>query len=557
MENQQGREFSFKTKSTLSAQEYQKSANEKLFENQKAIQAIGNTNNVAEITLRDKLLKENNALAAGADAAQRAVDFENVLKRDGVLNGYELGRITNKEKFALKLADHNAAIVKAQTAINFANTAGENVLDRAQRESLSLSDQAFRKLMQDNIQTFQGSQADKDRAVAELNRAFDEKLATRGAAQKDTQLSIQERAQVLDDFYKKGMLGIEEAAAKAVSLGSKSKTDQIQYFSNVDRLNAYANNTLGDKTAEFEQALLDYNKTTSYEWNGQKYVVEAPALGNQLQEAIIARQENFPDLTPLNLPEGSLNRASAETVKTGQGGDDATMTKFDSAEFNQSLYTPETGINFDSPEWDRIPVNIVDEGVDYQRSTGMGEVFQRIGNYFTENMREVAGFAPMDRRGKEIVQADKDINLLREALLMEINNWTDGRVLKTTQDALRATLKDLKPGIWTSDEGAQSTLESTMEFMGKAFGDYAVVDPKYNPSGEGEFSREQILTARKRAGEIRGLIAEVRAMDKAYNIYFDSITPGGSGDRTTPLDGNLSNETRSIINQMLEANKNK
>jgi hypothetical protein len=46
-----------------------------------------------------------------------------------------------------------------------------------------------------------------------------------------------------------------------------SKTATLQYLTNADRVTAYANDRLGDQTAEFEQAILDY-VTPSREWNG-------------------------------------------------------------------------------------------------------------------------------------------------------------------------------------------------------------------------------------------------------------------------------------------------
>ena len=557
--------FSFKTKSTLSAQAYQTSANAKLFENQKAIQAIGNTNDVAEITLRDKLLKENEVLAAGVGAAQRAVDFENVLKLEGVKTASQIKVMGVGAEQDKALATHRGAITAKQTSLNQAFTAGENVLNRIENKDARISNQEFQKLLQNDMQDFQGTQKEKDRVIEGINRAFDEKLATRGADQKDTQLTIQERAQALDEFYKSGMLSVEEAALSAVKLGSEAVTNQINFFADENRLQKYANNKLTPtETAQFEGALLNYNKTTSgVTWDGKKFTQEAPALAPMLREAIITRQQNFPDLPKPKLGETALLRPASSTVTGGGDGDtvtgggdgdtvtDADALQYDSPEFKQQLWSAERGVNLNSPEWDRVPTEIIDEGVKYERATGMGEVLTRVGNYFTENLRELGGFRPMDRSQKELVQADKDIDTLRETILMEVTNWSENRVLATTQKALRKNLEDLKPGIWKSDEGALFTLQAVRGNLARAFGNYASKDPLYNPDVVGQYTKTQVTESRARSTEIRGMIAEVNLLERAYSTYLDGlVAPGRSTDGNAEVGDTT--ETRSIIRKMIK-----
>jgi len=550
--------FDFMSKETISAQAFKTASNAKLFENQKAIQAIGNTNNAAEITLRDRLLKENEALAAGVDATQRSVDFENVLKRDGILRRHELTKIQDSNEFTVKFANHNAAIMAKQTSLNQAFTAGENVLNRIENKDARISNQEFQKLLQNDMQDFQGTQKQKDRVIAGINRAFDEKLATRGADQKDTQLTIQERAQALDEFYKSGMLSVEEAALSAISLGTKSTTDQINFFADEERLRKYANNEMSKtETSQFEGALLNYNKTSSYEWNGNLMTTKAPELSPELKTAIILRQQNFPNLNKPSLSENALLMPITSTVEDGDAvtdGDtvtDAKALKYDSPEFKQKLWSAEYGLNLASPEWDRVPTEIIDKDIKYERATGMGEVLTRVGNYFTENLRELGGFRPMDRSQKELVQADKDIDTLRETILMEVTNWSENRVLATTQKALRKNLEDLKPGIWKSDEGALFTLQAVRGNLARAFGNYASKDPLYNPDVVGQYTKTQVTESRARSTEIRGMIAEVNLLERAYSTYLDGlVAPGRSTDGEAAV-GDVT-ETRGIIRNMIK-----
>jgi len=550
--------FDFMSKETISAQAFKTASNAKLFENQKAIQAIGNTNNAAEITLRDRLLKENEALAAGVDATQRSVDFENVLKRDGILRRHELTKIQDSNEFTVKFANHNAAIMAKQTSLNQAFTAGENVLNRIENKDARISNQEFQKLLQNDMQDFQGTQKQKDRVIAGINRAFDEKLATRGADQKDTQLTIQERAQALDEFYKSGMLSVEEAALSAISLGTKSTTDQINFFADEERLRKYANNEMSKtETSQFEGALLNYNKTSSYEWNGNLMTTKAPELSPELKTAIILRQQNFPNLNKPSLSENALLMPITSTVEDGDAvadGDtvtDAKALKYDSPEFKQKLWSAEYGLNLASPEWDRVPTEIIDKDIKYERATGMGEVLTRVGNYFTENLRELGGFRPMDRSQKELVQADKDIDTLRETILMEVTNWSENRVLATTQKALRKNLEDLKPGIWKSDEGALFTLQAVRGNLARAFGNYASKDPLYNPDVVGQYTKTQVTESRARSTEIRGMIAEVNLLERAYSTYLDGLVAPGRSNEGNAEVGDVT-ETRSIIRNMIK-----
>ena len=282
---------------------------------------------------------------------------------------------------------------------------------------------------------------------------------------------------------------------------------------------------------------------------------KSPRTSPELKTAIILRQQNFPNLNKPSLSENALLMPITSTVEDGDAvtdGDtvtDAKALKYDSPEFKQKLWSAEYGLNLASPEWDRVPTEIIDKDIKYERATGMGEVLTRVGNYFTENLRELGGFRPMDRSQKELVQADKDIDTLRETILMEVTNWSENRVLATTQKALRKNLEDLKPGIWKSDEGALFTLQAVRGNLARAFGNYASKDPLYNPDVVGQYTKTQVTESRARSTEIRGMIAEVNLLERAYSTYLDGlVAPGRSTDCKAAV-GNVT-ETRSIIRNM-------
>jgi hypothetical protein len=549
-EAMQGNKFDFTTSERESTQDFQNNMLEKKQANDVALIAIQFDNSKESLQLRQELEQENMELGSELKINEIGVNFDNQLKRDKKLNGFELSRMERGHDFNVALADHNGSIASEARLQQQGFTAGQNVLDRAQREQLTLNDQTFRKMLQDDMQQYNLSEADTNRAVALVNRSFDEALALRGADQKDTSLNISERAQILDEAYKMGTLGVARLAAQATKLGSESKTNEIQYLTNADRLQAYASDTLGAGTAEFEQALLDYQKPT-YSWDGTSFnKVAAPALARQITEAIQARQAAglpIPSIPGFN----ATPQDNTGSVVTTPGSSDASEARFDSPEFKQSIFTPEGGVNYNSSEWDRVPTNIIDDDIKYFRSTGVGEVGQRISNYFQEAGREVFGFDPMDAEGTELVKADRDINTLRETILMEMTNWQDNRVLKTTQDALRKTLDDLTPGIWKTDEGALATLQAVKGNLGRAFSNYANLDPDYNPDARNQFKETQVLDARKRLVGIRSMMAEVNALEASYKGYLESLAPGGPINNNGVID---LNSTRSKLNQMMQRN---
>jgi hypothetical protein len=502
-------EFDFKRSETMSAQDFRRELLDLQHINAVALLGLEQDNSLEAIEIKNKLQQDNMRLGSELKLAEAKVDFENVLKRDGILNNYELSRMELGHGFNVALADHNAAIAAQAQKVQNEFTAIQNVLNRASKENLQLSDQEFRARLQEEMLSNNASQADIDRAIAKTNRAFDNALALRAADRADETLTmqeraadradealtLQERAQTLDEMYKLGMLAVEQAAQNAIKLGSLAKTAELTYLTDADRLNKYANDQLGNETALFEQALLDYVKPsyTSGSWDGTSYTKTLqPELARQIQEALRTRVENgfeIPKIPGFNAP--------SIQSPTGDSSDDSAENKppLNSTEFNQSIFNPETGVNYDSPLWGDIPRNIIKDDIRYYRATGPREVPQRISNIASEYGRELFGFPPMSEEGRELVTAEKDINNLREVINQELVNWSDDRVLKTTQDALRALAQDLTPGVFKFDESAAATLQSLKGNMGRAFAYYANMDPEYAPEAKGRFTEKQVKAA--------------------------------------------------------------
>ena len=84
--------FDFTTSERLDTQGYQDAVREQQFTNQQALIALEFDNSQQSIfCLKIVYKKENDQLAREFTKTIKTMDFENVLQRDGILNGYELG----------------------------------------------------------------------------------------------------------------------------------------------------------------------------------------------------------------------------------------------------------------------------------------------------------------------------------------------------------------------------------------------------------------------------------------------------------------------------------
>jgi hypothetical protein len=554
----QSRQFTFEMGQTVQSQDFQQSLQDQKSSLEITLRQMQGAQGSADIMLRGELEKEVARLNAELRGNQARVDFDNQLARDGIRNGYELGQMEKGNQFDMALADHKGAIDLRNQTHQQTFTAAENAVDRAQRESLQLNDQTFRRLMQEELNGFNMSESDKNRAIQNAQLALDKYYKENNIDISRGQLDVSVAAQALDEQYKLGKLAIDQAAANAVKLGSESKTNQINYLTDPARLQAYANDTLGGDTAQFEQALLDYLTPTEI-WDGTQFVRGArPSLARELRGAIEAR-------VSLGLPIPAIPgfQAAAPTGETPTGetptgetptGETPTAVapaplRLDGPGFKKEIYTPEGGVNIDSPAWDIIPLEIFSAETNYPAATGVMSAPQRLSNVLTEFFREPLGGAPMSEDGVNLTRADTDLNLLRESILREMNNWSDDRVLAASQNAMRAAVEGMSPGIWRSDERARSVLEGVQKELERAFSNVAIRDPEYNEAASGRYSEAQVLKARERADVIRSLLAETRAFRVAYDTYLDAIRPGGV---VTPSGVN---ETRDLIRGMLNKNQ--
>jgi len=357
--------------------------------------------------------------------------------------------------------------------------------------------------------------------AAKLDREFRAEQAALDREQKATGLDLSERQLALDEKYKLGKLAIDQKAAEEVKLGSEAKSAQLRFLTDPDRRRKYVTGELGDETALYEQALIEYAKP-SFTWNGTSYVKSAtPELAPALRQTILDRKANGLDVPKLP----GLKLAEAEVV------DPITTVPFDSTEFKQSLIK-DGAVNFDSPAWDRIPETVITSGIAYERATGPAEIPARVGRRIAEFGRELFGLEGPTEDQSEITTAERDILNLKEEILQVVNNMSDDRVLKATQDAIRANAEPFTPGIFKFDESAAATLNGLKKQLGRAFAFYADKDPLYNPNSEGLYDENQVTKYRAKASGVRSVLKDVITLENAYRAYFES-GKGSNVSRTT------------------------
>lgn len=504
------------------------------------------------LAIKGQLNERLARLNAQLTSAQATINFERSLEMQGIktLDQIKIMKATSLEN--KDLAAFNNQLSKDLAAFNNKLSqdsmfkqqkfqAAQNALDRAQKDKIQLNDQNFKKYMQEELQKFQMSENDKNRALQESQFEVTTALKERGLDLQEGTLSIQAIAQAFDEKYKSEKLAIERMALESTALGSKAETAQISYLTDAERLKKYETNTLGDETAQYEQVLLTYVQP-SYTWNGTTWSKNPkPSLSPIIQKAIKTRKENgfeIPDIA-------------------GIFTDKRTVKDYDSPKFKQSLFNDDGSVNFNAKGWDRIPNTTIDETVGYEKATGLGSVPQRIANYFTETFREAFGTGPLSAEGQDLTRADRDILFLREELLRAINNMSDDRVLKVDQDAMRALTEGFAPGALKTDETALGTLRSLRGLLQRAFTSYASSDPEYFPEVEGRFSDTRVVKDRTQALRLRSLLKDVLTLENVYGDYLDSLRPTSGNQKIRQYRGtkgggstDMIDETKSVIQQL-------
>ena len=534
-------DFDFKNADRLSQQEFTERLQNLKFQNDVALLGLQGDENQEAIKLRNKLEQDNMRLGSELRIAENQLAFENQLQRDGILNTYELERMDKGHGFNLALASHKGAIAREAQEFQNAFTAAEAALDRAQRENLQLSDQNFRQLMQEEMQKFTSDQAEIDRGIAKINRQFDNALATRRADQTDVQLGLAERAQVLDEAYKLGKLAIDQLAANATKLGSESLTNTITYLTDTERLDKYANGTLGEGTTEFEQLVLDYiNPKNNEVWDAGagRYVKGAPnKLAPRVLAAIQKGNPAFYEQVAKTMEIDATVDQSGAGTGAGTGTPPPQRTLKD---YKAEIFNPDGSINNESEAWSVTPPAIFDPNVDYKLVVGASRFFPGIEKAFSEGSAELFG-GDASPQAKNMARAATSLEALANDLL-QYNTSGDqgGRVLKFVQELLEKETQNIRPGgfLFRTDADASAALETIAGSLEQTLRKGRDMLPAYGGDSS-NLKPSEVQQMGREMDEIKRLYNEVLAFQKAFAVEpstRSSVVPGQDQSLTTARD---------------------
>jgi hypothetical protein len=541
--------FDFQTKERLGTQAYQDIVREQQFANEQALLAIRGSQSQADIRLRNDLQQENMALANEYTIANNKLAFENQLKRDGILNSFEIGKMAIGFDQSKALASHRGEIEKEARILQNTFKAAENALDRAQKENLTLTGREFEKQLRIELKEMDIEQAEIDRGIAKINRAFDEALATRQADQKDVTLALGERAQVLDEAYKLGMLAVEELAANSIKLGSDAKSKTISYLTNEQRLDDYASGTLGDETTTFEQAVLDYVKPERV-WNSKLGVYTegaAPQLAPRLQQAIQKGNPNlFQQISKGEVvPGGAI--ASANVRGQGRGTDEGANVRGQGrgtdegepsvtlGEATFQIINPDGSVNDDSPVWEATRPYLYDPDVNYPLVIGASRIIPGFMAGASEAYAEFSG-GDTTESAKLFAEGKKGLDSLANDILEYNTSDQGGRILKFVQEKIENETSGIRPGgfFGRTDADAAASLKSLKKSLGGQIQKGASMLPEYG-GAQGKYTEKQVTDLRADMQKLKILYNEILAFQKGFeNPPQKDTAEKTDADQSTP-----------------------
>jgi len=532
----QSNQLKFNREERLDAQGFQQKLQDESNDLQRTMQALKGDQSKESIRLQGEMSQRLAELNSELRINENQLQFENRLEEIGVLNLNELSRMEKGQEFNLELKKYQSELAEESNRNQRTWQAAQNALNMLHDRNMAFDEREFRKLMQEDLQEFEGDQRNIDREINKAQTAVENGFKERGLDLQSERLDMDAAAMVLDDEYKKATLRLEEEARLAEKLDKTSGV--IEYITDKDRLDKYANDKLGDETAKFEQTILNYAREPDYQWNGKEYAPTVPQLAPAILAAMDARRK-----AGLSVP--AIEYAQDGVIRPLEEGEQAA---FDSVQFSQNLYTPETGVNFDSPDWDRVPTYLSDTSdLSFTDATGLRSLGSRISGWFKEKLREPLGTEGLTKEQRNNLMVDKVFEQLRINVEQATLSGYDDRVLKGQVERIDKALKDLAGGAFNTDEAALATLSAVRRSLSQLFANSARIDPKYNPRAAREYKADTIQKYRKMAQDIRDPLADVIRLEKAYQTYIDSLSltegPGSfnmqkSRDRLSGLKSN-------------------
>jgi len=360
-------------------------------------------------------------------------------------------------------------------------------------------------------QEFQGDENAKTRSATLAQNLIDN-------AFREEQLDVEYARLAVDQDYKEGSLALEQAAANAVSLGSKSDTATLTYITNPERLNAYANGQLGDNKTQFEQTILNYVKPREV-WDNElgAYVKgAAPELAPRILDAIKKGDPSFYNQV-VKGGTTSTSATGAQQVDQQAAADAVNNPTPENLNTVAGAIFKNGKVDLTSPVWQSAKTTLYDPSIDYTQAIGISRVPTTIGKTLSEFGEEVGVGGGTGPEGRELSQANTDLQALANELLLLTTSKSDDRVLTFVQEEIEKEVANMRPGglFFKTDADARSALASIAKQISLGIEQEASKVPEFggDPS---QYKPEQVTRSRELIRQMIPLLNEVLAFQRNF-----------------------------------------
>ena len=489
-------------------------------ENAQKLEALRFDNSVESLALQDQYRKENVRIEA-------EIGLDNRLAEMGAANAYDIAKAAKGQEYAMALQSSANGFATVRQEDQQAHELAKQALANAASEKSQLTAIGAQRALQTLSQNFQGTEAEKARAFEKAYKMIDNAFKIEQLSISQGQLELGQAQLAVDAAYKQGQLAVDQAEANAVKIGSDSLTNQIQYITNEERLDSYANGSM-DNPAEFETAVLNYLASAPV-FNSSLGVNEP--IATELPASVLNKiRKGNPDfykkIVPVEPPrESNYFNPEAETS-------DGNVLFLRDAK--KEILNPNGSVAFDSPVWANATTDIYDPEIDYTQAIGFSRAVPGFQKGVAEGFAEIRGGLPgrTSAEAKNLTEAAATLDSFATSLLQFKTDVSDDRVLKFVQEKIEETVKDIRSGgfLLKTDPDARATLKALKDDFAQSLRASAMLLPEYG--GSAPMTATQTLNETKRMNKLKLILNEIIKFEEGFA---DPPKITGVGNNSIPV----------------------
>ena len=489
-------------------------------ENAQKLEALRFDNSVESLALQDQYRKENVRIEA-------EIGLDNRLAEMGAANAYDIAKAAKGQEYAMALQSSANGFATVRQEDQQAHELAKQALANAASEKSQLTAIGAQRALQTLSQNFQGTEAEKARAFEKAYKMIDNAFKIEQLSISQGQLELGQAQLAVDAAYKQGQLAVDQAEANAVKIGSDSLTNQIQYITNEERLDSYANGSM-DNPAEFETAVLNYLASAPV-FNSSLGVNEP--IATELPASVLNKiRKGNPDfykkIVPVEPPrESNYFNPEAETS-------DGNVLFLRDAK--KEILNPNGSVAFDSPVWANATTDIYDPEIDYTQAIGFSRAVPGFQKGVAEGFAEIRGGLPgrTSAEAKNLTEAAATLDSFATSLLQFKTDVSDDRVLKFVQEKIEETVKDIRSGgfFLKTDADARASLKALKDDFAQSLRASAMLLPEYG--GSAPMTATQTLNETKRMNKLKLILNEIIKFEEGFA---DPPKITGVGNNSIPV----------------------